>query len=411
MSLTLIGLSHHQTPVHLRECVAITANQLPDALQSLQAHTQQAIILSTCNRTEILAYGICPEGLLHWLAHYKGLEATQLKPHIYSYQDDHAVHHAMRVAAGLESMILGEPQILGQLKTALQIARNKAMVKTELDHALRHILSAAKAIRTQTSIGYCPVSVAFSAVKLAEKSEVSLSEKRVLLIGTGDTVELLAKHLSSTGIKQLGVVGRSTEHGSAIAQRYQGIYYPWHTLDTALHEADIVISATAAPNAIIDLPLAQQAWADQRPRHVIDLAMPRDVDAVIGSLPGVELHCLDDIQDLINTSTLQRTQAAIQANAILEAHVAEYVTSHQERHAADTITALRSQLQNIRDHELSESLQRIAAGENPTEVLQTFAHSLTNKWLHQPSLQLKAACTTGDTALLDTAKQLFAIKH
>jgi glutamyl-tRNA reductase len=411
MSLTLIGLSHHHTPIALRERVCITTDQLPAALQSLEEHTRQAVILSTCNRTEILAHGICPQGLLHWLAAYKRLDTAQLEPHVYMHHDAAAVHHAMRVASGLDSMVLGEPQILGQFKTALQTARDHDMVKAELDHTFRHILSAAKAVRTQTSIGYCPVSVAFSAVRLAEQTQCPLAQQHAVLIGSGETVELLAKHLTTAGIGKLSVVGRNVERGAAIADDYQAHCHAWTELSTVLATADIVISATAASDVIIDLSLAQQAWVDGGQRRIIDLAMPRDIDPAVSTLPGIELHCLDDIQKVINTNTLQRTQAAMQAGEILKAHLGQYITSYQERHAADTITALRGQLQGIRDHELSQSLQRIAAGEDPTDVLQSFAHSLTNKWLHQPSLQLKAACTEGNTELLESAKQLFAIEH
>lgn len=411
MSFTLIGLSHHRTPTALREQVAITTAQLPNALQSLRAHTEQAVILSTCNRTEILAYNICPKGLLHWLANYQQLDAARLQAHLYTYHHDAAVQHAMRVAAGLDSMVLGEPQILGQLKTAIQIARDQAMIKTELDHVMRHILTAAKAIRTETSIGYCPVSVAFSAVKLASQAQQSLTQKHVLLIGSGETAELLAKHLVTAGIGQLSIISRNSERATAIASQYHGQSYAWTALPEALRSADIIVSATAAPDTIIDLPLAQQAWADGRSRQVIDLAMPRDIEATVDTLPGITLQCLDDIQKVIDSNTLQRTQAAIKANEILEAHLAQYMASHQERYAADTITALRGQLQHIRDHELAQSLARITNGEDPAEVLQAFAHSLTNKWLHQPSLQLKAACLEGNTELLASIKQLFAIEH
>jgi len=404
MAITLTGISHHATPLALRERLSIHPGKLADAFSQLKKISPQAVILSTCNRTEIVATDACPNALLHWWANFCNLDVTTLQTHAYIHHDDQAVRHMMQVASGMNSMVLGEPQILGQVKQALHHAQLNGTIGHELDMACRHILSAAKAVRHETALGYCPVSVAFSAVKLAGQRSQDISKEKILLVGAGDTVKLLAQHLNSAEAKQISIINRDSNKAKALANTIGATVYPWENMADAIAKHSFVISATNAPKPII------------LPEHIgnsactlIDLAVPRDIHPDINTLPNAQVHSLDDIQRVINHNTTQRTQAAIEAQTIVEKHLQNYQNNCCCRQAASTISALRQHTKIISDRLLDDSIKRLQAGDDPAEVLNHFAHSLTNKWLHQPSVELKTASINGEDQLLSSAKKLFGI--
>jgi len=413
MPLLALGLNHQTAPIALREKVAVDASALPQALAALHAveGVDEAAVLSTCNRTEIYAH-VAPgaeAGVARWLADQHGLDESALAGYLYRHGDGDAVRHLFRVATGLDSLVLGEPQILGQVKEAWQAARSAGTLHNPLDKLFQQTFAVAKRVRTDTRVGAHPVSVAFAAVRLARQVFARLDEASVLLIGAGDTIELAARHLADANVRRLLVANRTLEHAQVLATRHGGMALPLSEVDRHLPDADIVISATASR-----LPVLQRAQVAaalkarrQRPMFLLDLAVPRDIAPDVATLPNVYLYTVDDLEQVIEENRASRREAAQQAEAIIDLQVEHYLGWWQAQGRQDALRNLRADGESARDETLARARDALAAGEPAEAVLQRLAHQLTNRLLHAPSTALRQAALDGDSDLLRAAEKLF----
>ena len=413
MPLIALGLNHQTAPVALRERVAFDAAALPAALAALRAQpgVEEAALVSTCNRTEI--YAEVAEGAedvpVRWLAASQGLEQEALSSYLYRHSDGDAVRHLFRVATGLDSMVLGEPQILGQVKEAWQAARSAGSLGKPLDRLFQQSFAVAKRVRTDTRIGAHPVSVAYAAVRLARQVFARLDQACVLLVGAGDTIELAARHLADAKVQRLLVANRTLEHAQQLAARHGGVALPLSELHRHLAEADIVISATASRLPVISREAVQAALSARRhrPMFLLDLAVPRDIAPDVAKLEDVYLYTVDDLEQAIEGNRASRREAAQQADAIIELQCEHYLAWWRAQGRQDALRQLRADGEAARDRALARAGQELAAGEDPAEVMQRMAHQLTNRLLHAPSSALRQAALDGDTELLRAAEKLF----
>ncbi len=408
MTLWVLGLNHQTAPVDLRERIAFDAGSLPSALASLRALPQvsEAALLSTCNRTELYAVTPDAEQLAGWLNEY----AEGLHAYLYRHADAEAVRHLFRVATGLDSMVLGEPQILGQVKDAWMTAREHGVLGNRLDRLFQQSFAVAKRARTDTRVGANPVSVASAAVRLAQNSFARLSESTVLLIGAGETIELAAKHLSDGRVRRLLIANRTLAHAQELATRHGGYALPLAELDRHLAEADIVFSATASREPV--LTRAQVADALSRRRHkpmlLFDLAVPRDIEAGVSQLDDAYLYTVDDLERAVEDNRRNRRQAAEAAEAIIDLQVARYLETLHASTNHEPLKRLRALGHNTREDVLAKARQQLANGRDAHEVLDFLAHTLTNRLLHPPTAALREAALSGDSELTRAADRLFA---
>lgn len=411
--LLALGLSHQTAPVALREKVAFGPERLPAALAALLARpgVEEAAVVSTCNRTEIYcSVGDGFEGEpARWLAESHGLELDTLRSCLYQHQDGEAVRHLFRVATGLDSLVLGEPQILGQVKDAWQQARDAGGLRSGLDRLFQHGFAVAKRVRTDTDIGAHPVSVAFAGVRLAQQVFSDLKEASVLLIGAGETIELTARHLLEQQAKRLLVANRTLENAQALAARIGGYALPLSELGRHLHEADIVISATAAREPILHRADLAQALRQRRhrPMFLLDLAVPRDIAEDVATLEDVFLYTVDDLDQVIEENRRSRQAAAREAEAIIDLQVEHFLGWWRAADRQGLIRDIRSQAERERDAVLARAQQMLAQGKPADEALRYLAHTLTNKLLHAPSARLRQAAQRGELELFRAAEQLF----
>jgi glutamyl-tRNA reductase len=411
MSLFVLGINHQTAPVSLRERVAFSADTVPAALDALRALPQvsEVALLSTCNRTELYAVADDDgQALADWLATHPD-EVGDLHAYLYRHRDADAVRHLFRVATGLDSLVLGEPQILGQVKDAWASARHAGSLGNQLDRLFQHAFTTAKRARTDTRIGANPVSVASAAVRLAQESFARLEDSTVLLIGAGETIELAARHLVQAKAKRLLVANRTLAHAQELATRHGGVALPLSELDKHLGEADVVISATASRDPILRKANVAAALATRRhrPMLLLDLAVPRDIGADVAELKDVFLYTVDDLERAIEDNRRSRREAATEAEAIVEMQVARFT----ETIAASTRTAplkrLRAHGESAKADVLARAQQQLAAGQDPQEVLNFLAHTLTNRLLHAPTVALREAALTGNIELARAAEKLF----
>ncbi|MBS0192628.1 MAG: glutamyl-tRNA reductase [Proteobacteria bacterium] len=413
MPLLALGLNHQTAPIALREKVAFAPEALPEALACLRAlpGVHEAALLSTCNRTEVYAR-IEPAAeptLTHWLAEHHALEVAELDAYLYCHADAEAVRHLFRVACGLDSLVLGEPQILGQVKEAWQAARSAHALQTPLDRLFQHGFAIAKRVRTDTRIGAHPVSVAYAAVRLAQQVFARLDQASVLLVGAGETIELAARHLLDAKVRRLLVANRTLEHAQQLAHRFGGVALPLADLDRHLAEADIVICATASREPVLSRAAVARAIGARRhaPMFLLDLAVPRDIEAAVATLEDVYLYTVDDLEQVIGESRRSRQQAAGEAQTLIDLQVGQFMDWWRGSARQDTLIALRARGQVLRDEQLARAREQLAAGRDPSLVLEQLAHGLTNKLLHAPSASLRRAAQSGDVQLLNAAARLF----
>jgi len=415
MSLIALGINHRTAPVELREQVAITGECISDALRGLTAlpSVNEAAILSTCNRTELYC-GLREPGLddiTDWLAHYHNLDPAIIRPYLYSFPDKDAVRHLLRVAGGLDSMIIGEPQILGQMKDAYQAASDAGTLDSALGRLFQHTFSVAKQIRTDTAIGESPVSVAFAAVSLAKQIFGDFTKQTALLIGAGETIELTARHLRDQQLGRLVIANRTPENAHRLAARFDGYGIGLDEIPAHLAEADIVITATGSPQAILDKPMVKTALDSRkhRPVFMVDIAVPRDIDADVAELEDIYLYTVDDLQDVIQENLKSRQQAALQAEEIIDVQVERFMSWLRAQDAVTTIRDFRKHAEQQRDDVIRKAQHMLASGKDPQQVLEFLANTLTNKLTHAPSVRIREAAENSDRALLDAARVLFNI--
>lgn len=407
MTLWVLGLNHQTAPVGLRERVAFDAAALPAALASLRAlpTVSEAAVLSTCNRTELYAIAEDGQALSAWLAtHAEGLDG-----YLYRHSDADAVRHLFRVATGLDSMVLGEPQILGQVKEAWVAAREHGALGNGLDRLFQQTFAVAKRARTDTRVGANPVSVASTAVRLAQNSFARLDESTVLLIGAGETIELAARHLSEGKVRRLLIANRTLSHAQELATRHGGYALPLTELDRHLAEADVVFSATASREPVVTH--AQVAAALARRKHkpmlLFDLAVPRDIEPGVAELDDAYLYTVDDLERAVEDNRRSRREAADAAEVIIELQVARYIENLHASSRQEPLKRLRAHGDAAREDVLAKARQQLANGRNAEEVLDFLAHTLTNRLLHPPTAALREAALSGDADLARAADKLF----
>jgi len=412
--LLALGLSHQTAPVALREKVAFDPSQQSTTLAALLSRpgVQEAAVISTCNRTEIycaVASGHEAEPA-RWLAEHHGLDGEILRSCLYQHHDGAAVRHLFRVATGLDSLVLGEPQILGQVKDAWQQARDAGSLRSGLDRLFQHGFAVAKRVRTETEIGAHPVSVAFAGVRLAQQVFSDLRDATVLLIGAGETIELAARHLSDQKTRRLLIANRTLENAQALAARVGGYALALEDLLRHLPEADIVISATSSREPILtraDLAHALRLRRN-RPMFLLDLAVPRDIAEDVATLQDVFLYTVDDLDQVIEGNRRSRREAAQQAEAIIELQVEHFLGWWRASDQQGLIREIRGAAERERDAVLARAQAMLAQGRPAEEALRYLANTLTNKLLHAPSARLRAAAHQGDTELFRAAGQLFS---
>lgn len=407
MTLWVLGLNHQTAPVDLRERAAFAGEALPRALGSLRdtPRIAEAVLLSTCNRTELYAVAESGDALSHWLQD----QAGDLQGYLYRHADADAVRHLFRVATGLDSMVLGEPQILGQVKDAWTLARGQGLLGQQLDRLFQQAFSVAKRARTDTQVGANPVSVASAAVRLAQNAFARLNDSTVLLVGAGETIELAARHLSEGKVRRLLIANRTLAHAQELASRHGGVALPLAELDRHLAEADIVFSATAAREPVIHRDTVAMALRARRhkPMLLFDLAVPRDIDAAVGTLADAFLYTVDDLERAVEDNRRGRREAAAEAEAIIDLQVARYIETVQAHAHQAPLKQLRAFGEATRAELLQRARQQLAHGKPAEDVLELLAHGLTNRLLHPPTAALRAAALSGDAELARAAERLF----
>ncbi len=415
MSLLVVGVNHRTAPVSLREQLFFDANRLPGALRDLHGTegVHEAVIVSTCNRTEIYCSQLDADldRPARWLARCHGLGEADLTPYLFGLAGEDGVRHLLRVACGLDSLVLGEPQILGQIKDAYRTALQHHTLGRLLNRLFQHAFKVAKKVRTDTAIGTSPVSVAFAAVRLAEQIFGDLGSRTALLIGAGDTVALVARHLQERGVRRLIVANRTLERAQSLATPLGGYAIPLKQLGKPLEEADIVVAATSSAVPILDCPTVERALRARkhRPMFLVDIAIPRDVDPAVGALPDVYLYTVDDLQSVIQDNLHSRHIAARQADEIITSQVHSYMDWVGSLDAVAAIRALRARADARRERLLEAARHRLALGDDPGEVLDQLARRLTNTLIHLPSSRLRDASRRDREALIEAARALFGL--
>ena len=412
MPILIVGVNHKTAPVAIREKVSFSPDAMTRALHSARQVVQESVILSTCNRTEI--YVVCPpqqsvQSVVEWLAQWHSLPVTQLQPYLYLHQDEAAVRHTLRVACGLDSLVLGEPQILGQLKSALQVATEQAVTGNHLNRLMQHAFSTAKKVRTQTSIGANPISVAFAAVSLAKQIFSQLEKQTALLIGAGETIELVGKHLATNKIGHVLVANRSVDKAQKLAAEYGGKGISLQELADHLPKADIVISSTASPVPILGKGTVERALKirKHRPMFMVDIAVPRDIEQEVAELDDVYLYTVDDLQSVIEENLQSRRAAAEQAEGMVGTETSNFMAWLRAQDHMDTIREYRARTEQTRQETLDKALALLHHGKTPEEALQFLAHTLSNKLSHDATQAMHHAARNGDHALLAHARALF----
>jgi len=415
MAFIALGINHKTASVDVRERVAFTPAQLAEALQQLCRHTdsREAAILSTCNRSELyLEQHSCEvDAVLEWLADYHQVSLEDLRACAYVHLDDSAVRHMMRVASGLDSLVLGEPQILGQMKTAFAVAREAGTVGPLLGRLFQATFSTAKAVRTDTAIGENPVSVAFAAVSLARQIFSDLKRSQALLIGAGETITLVARHLHEQGVKRIVVANRTLERGRLLAEQVGGQAIMLADIGQELPNSDIVISSTASQLPILGKGAVERALKQRKhkPMFMVDIAVPRDIEPEVGDLDDVYLYSVDDLHEVIEENLKSRLGAAKAAEELVAAGADDFMLRLRELAAVDVLKSYRQQAERLRDEELAKAQRLLANGSEPLEVVAALARGLTNKLLHAPSVQLKKLSADGRFDALAVAQELFAL--
>jgi glutamyl-tRNA reductase len=415
MSLLAIGLNHKTAPVDVREHLTFGPDIIVAALRNLteKEGIGEAVILSTCNRTELYCVSAhhTQNDICHWMSKFHGLDPAMVNPYLYTHADSGAVSHLLGVSSGLDSLVLGEPQILGQVKSAYQTAKDAGTTGKLLQRLFQHTFSAAKQVRTDTAIGSSPVSVAFAAVTLAKQIFSDTSTQTALLIGAGETIELTARHLHQQGIKRIIVANRTLEKAHELACQFDGFAIALTEIPTHLAEADIVISSTASPLPVLGKGTVESALKARKhqPIFMVDIAVPRDIEPEVSNLEDVYLYTVDDLQEVIQDNLRSRQEAAEQAKEIIEQQTSEFMSWLRSLDAVNLIMNYRNQAEQTRDEVLQRAQRMMENGKPADEALNFLARTLTNKLLHVPSSQLREASSNGDTRILEAANALFQL--
>jgi len=418
MTLLALGINHKTAPVALRERVSFAPDTLTQALESLLAQpmVQSGVVLSTCNRTELYLsveqQADLQEKLVRWLCDYHGLREDDVRNSLYWHQDNAAVSHLMRVASGLDSLVLGEPQILGQVKKAFADSSRDQALSSELERMFQKTFSVAKRVRTETEIGSSAVSVAFAACSLARQIFESLSSVNVLLVGAGETIELVARHLREHQVQKLMIANRTRERAQLLGDEVGAEVIGLAEIETRLADADIIISSTASPLPIIGKGMVERALKARRnkPMLLVDIAVPRDVEPEVGKLANAYLYSVDDLQAIIEQNMAQRKAAAVQAESIVVQESGEFMAWLRAQSAGESIREYRAQADDVRAELQARALAALRQGADAEKVLQEFAHKLTNRLIHAPTKSLQQAARDGDSERLQILRDSLGLE-
>jgi glutamyl-tRNA reductase len=414
MRLQILGLNHNTAPIEIREQVVFAGDEVGRAAARLTEldGVDEAVLLSTCNRTEF--YVITSDGgrdrLQDWLRDERSLDPGFVST-LFTLDADEAIRHIFRVACGLDSMVLGETQVLGQLKDAFRDAQQAGTVGQQLSRLFQHTFSVAKKVRTDTEIGANPVSVASAAVRLANQFFAKFDQHTALLVGAGVTIELVAKHLTGKGIGRLFVANRNVERARNLASTFGGYAVPLSELDGTLPEADILITSTASPEPIIgqEQMTAAMKTRKRKPVFAVDIAVPRDIAPDVAKVNDVYLYTIDDLQKVIQEGQTSREAAAVDANRILDDEIRRYLSIERAKQVSPLIVKLREQGETIRDGVLRDAQRRLDKGVDSREVIEFATASLMKKLQHHPSVRLREAAEHEDAEIIDATRNLFGI--
>ena len=411
MQLFTFGLNHETAPLDVRERVVFNADTIEQALRDLvdRQRAKEAAIISTCNRTEVYCSTDDARGAVSWLADYHRMKPQQLDAYLYRYPQDQAVKHAFRVASGLDSMVLGEPQILGQFKDAVRSAEQAGTLGLVLNKLFQRTFSVAKTVRSETEIGASTVSMASAAVKLAERIYPSIAEANVLFVGAGEMIELCAAHFAAQHPKRLTYANRTGARAEQLVERFGGRVISLNDLSAELAMHDIVVCSTASPLPLIGKGLVETALKARkhRPMLMFDLAVPRDIEAEVSSLRDVFLYSVDDLGKMAREGLDIRQNAVKQAEVIIDSHVNDFMHWLGSRNVVPAIRALRDAAERSRRHEVERAQRRLAAGDDPERVMDELSRALTNKLMHPPTQALNQATNDEREALTATLARLY----
>lgn len=421
MNLIALGINHNSAAVEVRERVAFAPEQVNEALGDAcaQLRLEEMVILSTCNRTEI--YALAPAGdvlgqtavaLTDWMAKYHHLSVQQLREAAYHFEAGEALHHIVKVASGLDSMVLGEPQILGQLKSAYAVAAEAGTIGGDLDRLFQRVFSIAKKVRTDTAIGENPVSVAYAAVDLAGHIFSDLSRCDALLVGAGETIELVARHLIEAGVKHIVIANRTLGRARELAQKFGAEAVLLAEIPERLLHSDIVITSTASQLPILGKGAVERAIKARkhRPILMVDIAVPRDIEPQVGELPDIYLYTVDDLREIVEQNLRSRQSEARKADLLIEEGVSQYLEEVRSLAAVDSVRQYRHMAEAIREQELQRALRALSRGEDPRQIAAQLARSITNKLIHAPTAGLKRASAEGRQDLLFSARRLLGLE-
>ena len=413
MQLFAFGVNHHTAPLDMREQLTFPENVMEHALHDLVGHNpvKEAAIVSTCNRTEVYCSTEKPDVAMRWLADFHRLQAQELDPYLYKLPREQAVKHAFRVASGLDSMVLGEPQILGQLKSAVKSAEHAGTLGMLLHKLFQRTFFVAKEVRTSTEIGANSVSMAAAAARLAERIFGDIGEQRVLFIGAGEMIELCASHFAARGPKRITVANRTIERAEALSNRIEATAITLSDLPEQLPLHDIVVTCTASPLPILGKGMLERAIKTRkhRPIFIVDLAVPRDVELEVAELDDIFLYYVDDLSEIVKEGLDSRQSAVAQAETIIDSNVIDFMRWMATRESVPTIRALRDQGERYRRHELARASKLLANGEDPQKVLESLSKGLANKFLHIPSSTLNHASADERDDLIELINRLYQL--
>ena len=415
MQLTAIGLNHQTAPLSIREKLAFAAATLPDAVRGLieSRAAAEAVILSTCNRTELYCVGDA-ERVIEWLAEYQNLSIDEIRPYLYTYGCSDTIRHAFRVACGLDSMVLGEPQILGQIKDAVRVAQEQAALDTWLNALFQKTFAVAKEVRTGTAVGENSVSMAAASVKMAEQIFPDVADLNVLFIGAGEMIELVATYFAAKNPKLMAVANRTLPRAQELCEKL-GVNAEPHLLaelPAILHEYDVVVSSTASQLPIVGKGMVERALRQRHhmPVFMLDLAVPRDIEEEVGELNDAYLYTVDDMMGIVQQGREARQKAASEAEVMVSQKVAEFIDWQKSRQSVPLIRALRDEGERARRQVLENAMKQLAKGTPPEEVLERLSVQLTNKLLHSPTRTLNKA-GANDSDLVEAVAQIYHLEH
>lgn len=413
MQLTAVGLNHQTAPLSIREKLAFTAESLPEAVRNLARSkaAKEAVILSTCNRTELYCVGET-EQIIEWLAQYHNLPAEEIRPYLYTLDNNETIRHAFRVACGLDSMVLGEPQILGQIKDAVRVAQEQESINTNLNALFQKTFAVAKEVRTDTAVGENSVSMASASVKLAEQIFPDIGDLNVLFIGAGEMIELVATYFAAKNPKLITVANRTLPRAQELCDKLGLNAEPCllTELPDILHEYDVVVSSTASQLPLVGKGMIERALRLRlnMPMFLLDLAVPRDIEAEVGELNDAYLYTVDDMMGIVQNGKEARQKAAAAAEAMVEEKVGEFVRLQQSRQSVPLIRALRDEGERARRQVLENAMKQLAKGASAEEVLERLSIQLTNKLLHSPTQTLNKAGSENSN-LVDAVAQIYQL--